>query len=587
MDLTENAQLVLQKYFLQKGKNGKVCETPSEMFRRTAKTVAAVDKKFDPHVKLSAVEDEFYALMSCGEFLPNAPTLMNAGTELGQLSACFVLPVEDSIDGIFEALKEMALIHQSGGGVGFNFGKLRPKGSVVRKTHGTASGPVSFLKVFDAATNVIRQGGRRRGANMGILPVDHPDILEFISLKKTDSSVVNFNLSVGVSDQFMEAAKKGNKYSLKDPRTKKTCGSLDASDVLMSICEACWECGDPGLLFLDRINRDNPLKAPPLEATNPCGEQPLLPYESCNLGSINLSLMVKGGQVNYLRLKEVVHSAVHFLDNVIDANIFPMKEIETATLNTRKIGLGVMGFADMLIKLGVPYNSPKAALLAEKIMKFINDEGHKASQELGKKRGSFPAFKESIFRTKNKPMRNATVTTVAPTGTISILAGCSSGIEPLFAVSYVRKTSDGREIAECSTLFEQMLKKKKIWSLNLCRRVLNEGGFSEIPEIPDEIKSVFVTAHQIPYEWQVNIAAAFQKHADNGVSKTVNLPKTASKEDIKNIFLLAHKLKCKGITAFRSGCSKEGVLSVKPEDTGRIILESEFSGGCPASYCVD
>ncbi len=422
---------------------------------------------------------------------------------------------------------------------------------------------------------------------MGILPVDHPDIVEFINLKKSDPSVVNFNLSVGVTDQFMEAAKKGNKYSLKDPRTKKTCGTLDASDILMLICDACWECGDPGILFMDRINRDNPLKSPRIEATNPCGEQPLLPYESCNLGSINLSLMVKGGQVNYVRLKDIVHSAVHFLDNVIDANIFPMKEIADATLNTRKIGLGVMGFADMLIRLGVPYNSPKAAALAEKVMKFIRDEGLKASQELGKTRGSFPAFKESVFRTKYKAMRNATVTTVAPTGTISILANCSSGIEPLFAVSYVRKTSDGGEITEYSPLFEQILKKKKIWSPDISRRVLNEGGFSEIPEIPDEIKSIFVTAHQVPYEWQVAIAAAFQKYCDNGVSKTVNLPKSASKEDIKNIYLLAHKLKCKGIAAFRSGCSKEGVLSVKPEDTGRVILESEFSGGCPVSYCVD
>ncbi len=588
MDLTKNAEYILKKRYLLKDKSGHPSETPQQMLRRVAKAVASADKKYDPSAKTSATEEKFLEIMSESEFLPNSPTLMNAGTELGQLSACFVLPVNDSLKDIFETLKNMAVIHQSGGGIGFNFGDLRPAHSPVKTTHGVSSGPVSFIKIFDTASQVIMQGGRRRGANMGIIPVDHPDIMDFIGAKSKTDALANFNLSVGVSDKFIESAKKGLKYNIKSPYSGKVTGKMSAAEVMSYICECAYEVGDPGIIFMDKVNRENPLpKLGRLEATNPCGEQPLLPYESCNLGSLNLAKFVKNGAIDYKRLKEVVHTAVRFLDNVIDINKYPLPEIETASLATRKIGLGVMGFADMLIKLGIQYNSQKAVQAAEKIMKFIQEEAHKASQELGKARGSFPEFKNSIYKNKVKHMRNATVTTIAPTGTLSIIAGCSSGIEPLFAIAYVRKTSDGNEFVECSSAFEEAAKRSRIWTNELCKEILNEGGISTTQKIPEEMKKLFVTASEIPYEWHVQIAAAFQKYTDNAVSKTVNLPKSATKEDIKNIFFLAHKLKCKGITIFRSGCKKESALYIKPEDTGRIAVESEFAGGCPVSYCVD
>lgn len=588
MKLTKNAEIVLEKRYLQKDKNGKTVETPSQMFKRVAKTIASIDKHYDPKVKLSDVEEDFYLAMSEGEFLPNSPTLMNCGTELGQLSACFVLPVEDELKEIFGSLKNMALIHQSGGGTGFNFGHLRPKSSSLKTTRGFSSGPVSFIKLFDDATEIIRQGGRRRGANMGMLPVDHPDILDFIRAKRKGGELSNFNLSVSVTDKFMEAAKKGSKYSLVDPRTKKTCGQLNAGEVFLEISDTAWQCGDPGIIFIDSVNRANPLKKlGAIEATNPCGEQPLLPYESCNLGSINLSRVVKKGALDLKHLKDLVWLGVHFLDNVIDANKFVVPETEQITKANRKIGLGVMGFADMLIQMGIPYNSPKAVALAEKTMKFIQEEARKASEELGKARGSFPNFKDSIYKTKVKAMRNATVTTIAPTGSISILANCSSGIEPLFAIAYVRILADGQELIECNSHFEESVKKLKLFSTELCKRVLSEGGISEIDRIPDESKKLFVTSTEISYDWHVAVAAAFQKYTDNAVSKTVNLPSSASKEDAKNIFLSAYKNKCKGITVFRQGCKKEHALLVKPEDTGRISVESEFAGGCPVSYCVD
>ncbi|MFA5104692.1 MAG: adenosylcobalamin-dependent ribonucleoside-diphosphate reductase [Candidatus Margulisiibacteriota bacterium] len=588
MNLTKNAEHVLNKRYLLKNKTGKVAETPQQMFRRIAKVVALADKKYDPCAKTSKTESEFLEIMAEGDFLPNSPAIMNAGTEFGQLSACFVLPVNDSLKDIFESLKNMALIHQSGGGTGFNFGSLRPKQSAVKTTHGISSGPVSFMKLFDEATSVIRQGGRRRGANMGILPVDHPDIMEFIEIKTVSEGLTNFNLSVAVTDQFIEAAKKGLKYNIKNPYTGKVSGKMDAAEVFSNICRCAFESGDPGMLFIDRINKENPTpKIGKIEATNPCGEQPLLPYESCNLGSINLSNFIKAGSIDFVRLKDTVRIAVHFLDNMIDVNKYPLPEIEEISLANRKIGLGVMGFADMLIKLGIQYNSTKAVQTAEKVMKFIQEESHKASQELGKIRGSFPNFKNSVYKSKVKHMRNASVTTIAPTGTLSIIAGCSSGIEPLFAVAYVRKAPEGQEFVECSSVFETVAKKAKIWSPDLCREVLNEGGISVIRKIPEEIKALFVTASDISYEWHVQIAAAFQKHTDAAVSKTVNLPQSASKEDVKSVFLLAHKLKCKGITVFRSGCKKEAALSIKPEDTGRIAVESDFAGGCPVSYCVD
>ncbi|MCX5749730.1 MAG: adenosylcobalamin-dependent ribonucleoside-diphosphate reductase [Candidatus Saganbacteria bacterium] len=588
MKLSKNAEIIIEKRYLQKDKNGKPAETVSQFFKRVAKTIAAVDKKYDPGSKVSDIEAEFYKAMSEGEFLPNSPALMNAGAEAGQLFACFVLPVEDRLKDIFETLKNTALIQQSGGGVGFNFGRLRPKSSAVKSTRGVSSGPVSFMKVFDAATEVIGQGGRRRGANMGILPVDHPDIMEFISSKQKEKALSNFNLSVAVTDKFMEAAKKGAKYNLIDPRTKKSAGNLNAGDVFSEIARWAWECGDPGIVFIDAINKNNPVKKMgAIEATNPCGEQPLLPYESCCLGSVNLSKVVKNGGPDLKHLKELVRLGVHFLDNLIDANKFPIAEIEKATLANRKIGLGVMGFADMLIKLGIPYDSPKAVALAEKLMKFIREEAQKMSQELAATRGSFPNFKDSAYKSKVKAMRNATVTTIAPTGTISIIAGCSSGIEPIFAVAYVRLLADGQEIVECCPLFEEMMKKRKLYNHEFCKRVLSEGGINEMSSIPEDIKKLFLPAVGISYEWHVAIAAAFQKYTDNAVSKTVNLPSSASKEDVKNVFLSAYKNKCKGITVFRQGCKKEQVLSIKPEDTGRIAVESEFAGGCPVSYCVD
>ena len=579
MDLTKNAEHILRKRYLLKDRTGKTLETPQNMLRRVAKAASAGDKKD---------EASFLKLMSEGLFLPNSPALMNADTEIGQLSACFVLPVNDSLKDIFETLKNMALIHQSGGGTGFNFGGLRPKASAVKTTHGVSSGPVSFMRIFDEATRIVRQGGRRRGANMGILPVDHPDIMEFIEAKTSSDSFNNFNLSVAVTDQFMEAAKKGLKYNIRNPYTGKVSGKMSAAEVFSRLCKCALECGDPGIIFIDRINRDNPTpKLGRIEATNPCGEQPLLPYESCDLGSVNLSKFVKAGAVDFAGLKETIRSAVRFLDNLIDINKYPLPEIEAAAKANRKIGLGVMGFADMLIKLGIPYNSTKAVQTAEKIAKFLHDESHKASQELGKERGSFPNFKGSIYKSKTKHMRNASVTTIAPTGTISIIAGCSSGIEPLFAVAYVRKAEEGEEFTECSGAFEEYAKKTRIWSPELCKDILNEGGIAAIHKIPEEAKKLFVTAHEISWQWHVQIAAAFQKYTDAGVSKTVNLPQSATVEDIKDVFLAAHKLKCKGITVFRAGCKKESALSVKPEDTGRIAVESEFAGGCPVSYCVD
>ncbi len=579
MHLSKNAEHILNQRYLLKDASGKTSETPHHMFRRVAKTVSLGDKKY---------ENIFFELLSEGLFLPNSPALMNAGTEIGQLSACFVLPVKDSLKDIFETLKNMALIHQSGGGTGFNFGSLRPRSSSVKTTHGVSSGPVPFMKLFDDATQVVRQGGRRRGANMGILPVDHPDIIEFIEAKNSPEKLNNFNLSVAATDQFMESAKKGLKYNIRNPYTGKVSGKMSASEVLSRICRSAGEYGDPGILFIDRINKDNPTPGSgKIEATNPCGEQPLLPNESCILGSVNLSKFVKAGSIDTARLKETVHAAVRFLDNMIDINKYPLPEIEAASLARRKIGLGVMGFADMLIKLGIAYNSQKAVLTAEKVMKLVQEESHKASQELGKERGSFPDKKISIYKNKVKHMRNASVTTIAPTGTLSIIAGCSSGIEPLFAVAYVRKTAEGDEFIECNGVFEEEARKAKIWSNELCKEILNEGGISRVQKIPEETKKLFVSAQDISWQWHVQIAAAFQKFTDAGVSKTVNLPNTATEEDIRDVFLTAHKLKCKGITVFRSGCKKESALSIKPEDTGRIAVESDFAGGCPVSYCVD
>ncbi|HEC75877.1 MAG TPA: vitamin B12-dependent ribonucleotide reductase [Thermoplasmatales archaeon] len=566
-NLTKNALKVLEKRYLRKDEEGNVVETPDEMFRRVAHNIALADEKYGGDVKKT--EKEFYEMMKNLYFLPNSPTLMNAGTPIQQLSACFVLPVEDSMDKIFETLKHTALIHQSGGGTGFSFSRIRPKGDIVRSTGGIASGPVSFMKVFNSATDVIKQGGRRRGANMGILNITHPDIMEFITCKEDLEEITNFNISVAITDEFMEKAKKGEDYYLINPRTGEKVNKLNASEVFKKIYEGAWKSGEPGVIFIDEINRHNPTPhIGKIEATNPCGEQPLLPYESCNLGSINLSKFVKNGDIEWKKLKEITWKAVHFLDNVIDMNKYPIPQIKKMTLANRKIGLGVMGFADLLIKMNIPYDSNEALEIAEKIMSFIQDEAKKASIELGEERGSFPNFKGSIYDGKYPAMRNATVTTIAPTGSISIIAGCSSGIEPLFAISFIRNVLDKDDkLYEINPYFEEIAKKMGFYSKELFQKIAeNNGSVQGIEEVPAEVQRIFVTALDIPPEWHVRMQASFQKYVDNATSKTINLRKDASIEDVKKAYMLAYELKCKGITVYRYGSRPEQVISAKEEE---------------------
>jgi len=595
LKLTLNALSVLEKRYLQKDDRGNVIETPAQMFRRVAKAVAAPDALYDRSANLKETEKEFYNVMTKLEFLPNSPTLMNAGTEIGQLSACFVLPVPDSIEGIFNALKYMALIHKSGGGTGFSFSNLRPKGDVVRSTKGIASGPVSFMKIFNTATEVIKQGGRRRGANMGILRVDHPDIFEFITIKEKEGVLDNFNISVGVTDSFMKALEKGDEYELINPRTGKPVKTVRAEDVFNLIVMMAWRTGDPGIVFLDEINRHNPTPhVGRIESTNPCGEVPLLPYESCNLGSINLSRMIRDGKIDWDKLRRTVRTAIHFLDNVIDANKYPLPQIEKMTKANRKVGLGVMGFAEMLAKLGIPYNSEEGVTTAEKVMSFISEEARKKSVELGEERGSFPNFEGSIWEKRGyNAMRNATVTSIAPTGTISIIAGTSSGIEPFFAISYVRNVM-GTQLFEVNSIFEKMAEERGFYSPELLAKIAKEGSVQRIKEIPSDVRRVFVTALDIAPEWHVRMQAAFQKYTDNAVAKTVNLPNEATLEDVRKIFLLAYKLKCKGITVYRYGSKSEQVLTIgKASETSSSSLSTEqyvqvneeYSGGCPTGTC--
>ncbi|MCD6512217.1 MAG: vitamin B12-dependent ribonucleotide reductase [Thermoplasmata archaeon] len=570
MELTENALRVLKKRYLLKDENGNVIETPDEMFRRVAHDIALADKKYGEDVKKT--EEEFYEIMSNLLFIPNSPTLMNAGTRIQQLSACFVIPIEDSMESIFEAVKYTALIHQSGGGTGFSFSRIRPKGDIVRSTGGVASGPISFMKVFNSATDVIKQGGRRRGANMGILHVTHPDILDFIKCKDDLRELTNFNISVAVSDEFMEKVMKGEDYELINPRTKQAVGKLNAKKVFDMIIEHAWKTGEPGIIFLDEINRHNPTPhVGEIESTNPCGEQPLLPYESCNLGSINVSKFVKGKEIDWDKLRDVVWKSVHFLDNVIDRNKYPIDKIKEMTLANRKIGLGIMGFADLLIQLGIPYNSEEALKMAERLMAFIQNEGRLASVELGKRRGSFPNFKGSIWDGKYEAMRNATVTTIAPTGTISIIAGCSSGIEPLFAISFVRNVLDkGDKLYEVNPYFEKVARELGFYSEELMKKIAdNNGSVQGIEEVPPGIQRIFVTALDISPDWHVRMQAAFQKYTDNATSKTINLREEATVEDVRNAYLLAYKLKCKGITVYRYGSRPEQVLVVKDEKNGQ------------------
>jgi len=585
--LTVNALEVLNKRYLLKDETERIVETPAQLFMRVAEAVAKVDGKYggDPR----EMEKIFYGMMTRLEFIPNSPTLFNAGTEIGQLSACFVLPVGDSLESIFDAVKDMSLIEKSGGGVGFDFSKLRPNGDIVRSTKGVASGPVSFMRVFDTATEVIKAGGKRRGAMMGILRVDHPDIIEFIASKQKPEFLSNFNISVAVADDFMKTLEEDREYWLINPRNKEKVRKLKAKDVWNLMVKSAWESGDPGVIFIDEINRHNPTpEIGRIESTNPCGEQPLLPYESCNLGSINLSRMVEDGKINWKKLRQMVRNAVHFLDNVVDANKYPLKEIEAITRANRKIGLGVMGFADTLIKLGIPYNSKEALQLGESIMEFIEEESHKKSVEIGEERGSFPNFKKSIWKDKYSAMRNATVTTIAPTGSISIIAGCSSGIEPIFAISFIRNVLSGTRLFETNPLFEIMAKERGFYSAKLLEEIAKTGSVQKIEGIPDDIRRLFVTALDIEPEWHVRMQATFQKYTDNAVSKTVNLPTEATVEDVRNVYELAWKLKCKGVTVFRYGSKPEQVLyigKVKTKETKFVTAESEYAGGCPTKLC--
>lgn len=551
------------------------------MFRRVARTIAEVDKKYGDNYKKS--EEEFFSMMSKLEFLPNSPTLFNAGTGTNfGLSACYILPVKDSLESIFNAVKEMAMIEQSGGGVGFDFSKLRPKGDVVRSTHGIASGSVSFMRIFDVATDVMKQGGKRRGAMMGILRVDHPDILEFITIKN-NGDLTNFNLSVAITDEFMKAVKENKEYDLINPRNKNIVKRIRARYIWDLIIENTWKTGDPGIIFIDEINKHNPTPAVGrIEATNPCGEFLGLPYESCNLGSIALLRMInEKGEIDWEKLKRTVHTAVHFLDNVIDANYYALPEIEKITKANRKIGLGIMSWAEFLIKLNIPYDSNEALKLAEKVMKFISEEAKKKSEELGLRRGSFPNFEKSIYYGKYKAMRNATDTVIAPTGSISIIAGCSSSIEPLFGISFMRNVLEGTRLFEVNPLFERIAKEKEFYSGALLEKIARTGSIQEIKEIPNDVRRIFVTALDVNSEWHVKMQAAFQKYVDNGISKTVNLPQNATKNDVRKIFELAYKLKCKGITVYRYGSKPEQVLYVGKN----LTAEAEYSGGCPTSIC--
>jgi len=562
LKLSLNALKVLERRYLLKNEEGEVHETPAQLFKRVAAAIASSDERYGGDV--ARTEESFYNLMTSFEFMPNSPTLMNAGTELGQLAACFVLPVDDEMDRIFESVKHAAIIHKTGGGTGFSFSRLRPKNDMVRSTGGIASGPVSFMRVFDVATEVIKQGGRRRGANMGILRVDHPDILEFVTCKESEGILANFNISVGVTEEFMHAVEADENYSLKNPRTGKEAGRLRAKDVFNLMVTMAWRTGDPGIIFLDRINQDNPTpELGSIEATNPCGEQPLLPYEACNLGSLNLSKMVTNHSVDYEHLRKTVHTTIRFLDNVIDASRYPLSEIDEMVKRNRKIGLGVMGWADMLFSLGIPYDSEEALELGAKVMEFIQKEAVAASRELARTRGAFPSFPDSIFAKRGEePRRNATLTTIAPTGTISIIAGCSSGIEPIFAISFIRNVMDNTELLEVNPVFERLAKEMGFYNEGLMKEIARHGTIAKIPKIPDSVKRIFVTAHDINPSWHVKMQAAFQKYTDNAVSKTVNLPNHATPMDVADVYMLAYKLGCKGVTVYRDGSKSAQVLNI-------------------------
>ncbi|MBN3040225.1 MAG: vitamin B12-dependent ribonucleotide reductase [Candidatus Omnitrophica bacterium] len=573
LNFSANAIVVLKKRYLKKNAKGEVIESPCEMLQRVADTIASAEKKYNPDdLRARELRESFFAMMKHLEFMPNSPTLMNAGKELGQLSACFVVPVEDSMDSIFDAIKSTALIHKTGGGTGFSFSKLRAKSSVVRSTGGVASGPVSFMKVFDSATQAVKQGGTRRGANMGILRIDHPDILEFIKCKEKEGDISNFNISIALTDDFMDKVLNQEKYDLVDPHTGDIVNSLDAREIFDLIANCAHNNGEPGIVFIDKINHYNPTpELGKIESTNPCGEQPLLAYESCNLGSINLSKMLKqegdNFSVDWEKLERITRLATRFLDNVIDVNRFPLVQIRENTLKTRKIGLGIMGWATMLEFLEIPYDSEQAIDLAKKLMSFIREAAEKESVILAEERGPFPAWEKSLWDKKGIKIRNATLTTIAPTGTIGIIAGpTSSGIEPNFSLCYFRNVLDGEKLLEVDPAFEYTAKREGFYSQELMKKIASGTSVQQISEIPEKVKRVFKTAMDISPFWHIKMQAAFQEYTDNAVSKTINLPNSATVEDVKQSYLLSYKLGCKGITVYRDGSRIVQVLTLDKKE---------------------
>lgn len=601
INLSENAIKVLEKRYLKRDTQGNCIEKPADMFRRVADTVAKGDLKYgatkDDVKKLS---DRFYDTITNCQFMPNSPTLMNAGRELGQLAACFVLPIEDSLEGIFETIKNTALIHQSGGGTGFSFSRLRPKNDVVHSTMGISSGPVSFMEVFNAATEAVKQGGTRRGANMGILRVDHPDILEFIDCKADNNKLNNFNISVAITDKFMEAYFNNKDYDLVNPHTKKTTGKLNAKFVFDKIVDSAWRNGEPGIVFIDTMNYDNPTpQIGAIESTNPCGEVPLLPYEACNLGSINLNKMVKENNdgtcsVDWDLLAKTTRTAIRFLDNIITINKYPLPQIAEMVNNNRKIGLGIMGWADMLMKIGISYASEQGTKLASQIIEFIDYESKCESIELSKERGRFANFKGSIYdsehylynkykdksagkisdeqwkeldnKIKKFGIRNATTTCIAPTGTISMIAGASGGIEPLFGLVFSRLILDNTEMLEINPIFKNYMIKHNLYSEELMKKIAIDGSIAHINNIPENVKKIFVTAHDVTPYWHVKMQAAFQLHTDNAVSKTVNFVESATRDDIKETYILAYKSHLKGITVYRNNSRTFQPMNLKKEE---------------------
>ena len=597
MPISENARAVLERRYLIRDEQGQPTETVEELFHRVADAIAAADTHFDPQADTAATAASFYQLMTNLDFLPNSPTLMNAGRPLGQLSACFVLPVADSMEDIFDAIKNAALIHKSGGGTGFSFSRLRAKGSTVNSTGGVASGPISFMKVFNAATEAVKQGGTRRGANMGILRVDHPDIMDFITCKNDTKEITNFNISVGLTEAFMAAVESGGEYDLVDPASKKITGRLNARAVFESIVDSAWRTGEPGIIFLDRLNRDNPCPSQgEIESTNPCGEQPLLPYEACNLGSINLVNHLKKTAGGYVldreKLEKTIRTAVHFLDNVIEVNQYPLPEIDKVTKLTRKIGLGVMGFADMLLYMGIPYNSDAGVAMAREVMELVQTIGHQASEDLAGVRGAFPLFNESIYK-DGKPLRNATVTTIAPTGTLSIIAGVSSGVEPVFAYAYIRNVMDSTHLIETNGILKEELTRRGLYSEALMQAIVEQGTLAHVDGIPEDMKKVFVCAHDVSPIWHVKMQAAFQAFTDNAVSKTVNFPNAATREEVAEVYRLAYELGCKGTTIYRDGSRDEQVLNIGKVNDGKAgdntlpdHVEKLLESNCDSTACL-